>query len=87
MQSNSNAIVAISRRAELVGANPGFIALTGAMSIVLVAESMVCRLKKPELKEVLQDLDWRAILFDIGLLAVAGGFEKMHLPKDFVDSL
>jgi Na+/H+ antiporter NhaD/arsenite permease-like protein len=61
--------------------------LTGAMLIVPVVELMGHRLKTPELEEVLRELDWRAILFYLGLFAVVGGFEKTHLLKDFADSL
>jgi Na+/H+ antiporter NhaD/arsenite permease-like protein len=72
---------------EYLGVNLGFIALTGAMLIILVVELMGHRLKKPEFEEILQELDWRAIFFYIGLFAVVGGFEKTHLLRDLADSL
>jgi Na+/H+ antiporter NhaD/arsenite permease-like protein len=67
--------------------NLGFIALTGAMLIILVVELMGHRLKKPEFEEILQELDWRAIFFYVGLFALVGGFEKTHLLKDLANSL
>lgn len=72
---------------EFFGVNLGFIALTGGMLIILVVELMGHRLKKPELEEILQELDWRAIFFYIGLFALVGGFEKTHLLKDLADAL
>ena len=72
---------------EFLGFNLGFIALTGAMLIILVVELMGHRLKKPDFEEILQELDWRAIFFYIGLFALVGGFEKTHLLKDLAQSL
>ncbi len=72
---------------EFFGVNLGFIALTGAMLIILVVELMGHRLKKPEFEEIVQELDWRAIFFYIGLFALVGGFEKTHLLKDLADAL
>ena len=63
----------------------GFIALTGAVVLIVVVESMGHRLKKPELEAVLQELDWRAIFFYIALFALVGGFEKTHLLVDLAE--
>ncbi len=79
-------IIAMSLR-EYLGVHLGFIALTGAMVLILVVEVMGHRLKKPEFEEILQELDWRAIFFYIGLFALVGGFEKTHLLKDLADAL
>ena len=79
-------IIAMSMR-EFLGFRLGFIALTGAMVPILVVEGLGHRLKKPEFEEVLEELDWRAIFFYIGLFALVGGFEKTHLLKDLADSL
>ncbi len=79
-------IIAMSMR-EFLGFRLGFIALTGAMLLILVVEGLGHRLKKPEFEEVLQELDWRAIFFYIGLFALVGGFEKTHLLKDLADWL
>ncbi len=79
-------IIAMAMR-EYLGFRLGFIALTGAMLLILVVEGMGHRLKKPEFEEVLQELDWRAIFFYIGLFALVGGFEKTHLLKDLADAL
>ncbi len=79
-------IIAMSMR-EFLGFRLGFIALTGAMLLILVVEGLGHRLKKPEFEEILQELDWRAIFFYIGLFALVGGFEKTHLLKDLADWL
>jgi len=79
-------IVAMSMR-EYLGFPLGFIALTGAMLLILVVEGMGHRLKKPEFEEILQELDWRAIFFYIGLFALVGGFEKTHLLQDLANFL
>jgi Na+/H+ antiporter NhaD/arsenite permease-like protein len=72
---------------EYLGFPLGFIALTGAMLLILIIESLGHRLKKPEFDEILQELDWRAIFFYIGLFALVGGLEKTHLLKDLAESL
>ncbi|MGB5740862.1 MAG: SLC13 family permease [Sedimenticolaceae bacterium] len=79
-------IIAMSLR-EHLGVQLGFIALTGAMMLILVVEGMGHRLKKPEFEVILQELDWRAIFFYIGLFALVGGFEKTHLLQDLADFL
>ncbi len=79
-------IIAMSLR-EYLGFPLGFIALTGAMLLILVVESLGHRLKKPEFEEILQELDWRAIFFYIGLFALVGGFEKTHILKDLAEML
>jgi Na+/H+ antiporter NhaD/arsenite permease-like protein len=79
-------IIAMALR-EHLGFQLGFIALTGAMTLILVVEGMGHRLKKPEFEEILQELDWRAIFFYIGLFALVGGFEKTHLLQQLADIL
>jgi Na+/H+ antiporter NhaD/arsenite permease-like protein len=79
-------IVAMSFR-EYLGFPLGFIALTGAMLLLLVVEGLGHRLKKPEFEEILAELDWRAIFFYIGLFALVGGFEKTHLLQHLADWL
>lgn len=79
-------IIAMALR-EYLGFQLGFIALTGAMLLILVVEGMGHRLKKPEFEEILQELDWRAIFFYIGLFALVGGFEKTHLLQQLADYL
>lgn len=79
-------IIAMALR-EHLGFQLGFIALTGAMLLILVVEGLGHRLKKPEFEEILQELDWRAIFFYIGLFALVGGFEKTHLLQQLADYL
>ena len=79
-------IIAMALR-EHLGFQLGFIALTGAMVLILVVEGMGHRIRKPEFEEILQELDWRAIFFYIGLFALVGGFEKTHLLQQLADYL
>jgi Na+/H+ antiporter NhaD/arsenite permease-like protein len=79
-------IIAMSLR-EYLGFPLGFIALTGAMLLILVVESLGHRLKKPEFEEILQELDWRAIFFYIGLFALVGGLERTHLLQQLAEAL
>jgi Na+/H+ antiporter NhaD/arsenite permease-like protein len=72
---------------EYLGFPLGFIALTGAMLLILVVESLGHRLKKPEFEEILQELDWRAIFFYIGLFALVGGLERTHLLQQLAEAL
>ena len=57
----------------------GFIALTGAVSLVLLLELLGKRVKAPTFEEIIQELDWRAIFFYIALFALVGGLEKMNI--------
>lgn len=79
-------IIAMALR-EHLGFQLGFIALTGAMALILVVEGIGHRIKKPDFEEILQELDWRAIFFYIGLFALVGGFEKTHLLQQLADYL
>ena len=68
-------VVAMAFR-EHLGVKLGFIAMTGALLLVLILEIMGDRLKKPSFEEVIQELDWRAVFFYIALFALVGGLEK-----------
>jgi Na+/H+ antiporter NhaD/arsenite permease-like protein len=72
-------VVAMAMR-ELLGVKLGFIALTGAIILALVVETLSERLKEPpSFEHIVQELDWRAILFYIALFALVGGLEKTHI--------
>ncbi|MGQ0655415.1 MAG: SLC13 family permease [Betaproteobacteria bacterium] len=72
-------VVAMSLR-EYIGVKLGFIALTGAVSLVLVLGLLGERVREAaSFEEAVQDLDWRAIFFYIALFALVGGLEKSHL--------
>jgi Na+/H+ antiporter NhaD/arsenite permease-like protein len=71
-------VVAMSMR-EHIGVQLGFIALTGAISLVLVLTLLGDRVKASNFEEVMQELDWRAIFFYIALFALVGGLEKSHI--------
>jgi Na+/H+ antiporter NhaD/arsenite permease-like protein len=71
-------VVAMSMR-EHIGVKLGFIALTGAVSLVLVLALLGDRVKAASFEEMIQELDWRAIFFYIALFALVGGLEKAHV--------
>jgi len=71
-------VVAMSMR-EHIGVQLGFIALTGAISLVLVLALLGDRVKASSFEECIQELDWRAIFFYIALFALVGGLEKSHI--------
>jgi Na+/H+ antiporter NhaD/arsenite permease-like protein len=71
-------VIAMSMR-EHIGVQLGFIALSGAFSLVLVLTLLGDRVKTSSFEEVMQELDWRAIFFYIALFALVGGLEKSHI--------
>lgn len=68
-------VVAMAFR-EKLGVKLGFIALSGALLLVLILETVGRKMKKPSFEEVVQDLDWRAVFFYVALFALVGGLEK-----------
>lgn len=79
-------VIAMSLR-EYLGVKLGFIALTGAASLVLVLELLGERVKASSLEEMVQELDWRAIFFYIALFALVGGLEKSHILDQLAEAL
>jgi len=80
-------VVAMSMR-EHIGVKLGFIALTGALSLVLVLHFLGERVKEaPSFEEMVQELDWRAIFFYIALFALVGGLEKAHILDKLADAM
>jgi Na+/H+ antiporter NhaD/arsenite permease-like protein len=72
-------VVAMAMR-ELLAVKLGFIALTGAIILVLVIEILGEKLKEaPSFEHIVQELDWRAVFFYIALFALVGGLEKTHI--------
>jgi Na+/H+ antiporter NhaD and related arsenite permeases len=71
-------VIAMSMR-EHIGVQLGFIALSGALSLVFVLTLLGDRVKTTSFEETLQELDWRAIFFYIALFALVGGLEKSHI--------
>jgi Na+/H+ antiporter NhaD/arsenite permease-like protein len=72
---------------ELLDVKLGFIAVTGAIILVMIVEGMGERLKAPSFEEVVQELDWRAIFFYIALFALVGGLEKTHILQMVADAM
>jgi Na+/H+ antiporter NhaD/arsenite permease-like protein len=79
-------VVAMSLR-EHIGVKLGFIAMTGAVSLVLVLELFREQLRAASFEEAIQELDWRAIFFYIALFALVGGLEKSQVLHMLADAL
>jgi Na+/H+ antiporter NhaD/arsenite permease-like protein len=64
---------------QVLGVKLGFIAMTGAITLVLLLELLGDRVKAPSFEHILGELDWRAIYFYIALFALVGALEKTHI--------
>lgn len=73
---------------EVLDVKLGFIAMTGAVVLIVAVELLGDRLKtKPAFEEILQELDWRAVFFYIALFALVGGLEKVGILHDLAGLL
>lgn len=72
---------------EALGVKLGFIALTGAVTLVLALEALRGRVQAPSFEQILGELDWRAIFFYIALFALVGGLEKMKVIDQLAHAL
>jgi len=72
---------------EVLNVKLGFIAMTGAILLVLIVEILDKRLKAPKFEQIIQGLDWRAVFFYIALFALVGGLEKTHILEMLADAL
>lgn len=79
-------VLAMAMR-ETLGVKLGFIAMTGAITLVLVLELLGDRVKAPDFEETLGELDWRAIFFYIALFALVGGLERMKLLESLAEQI
>jgi Na+/H+ antiporter NhaD/arsenite permease-like protein len=80
-------VLAMAMR-EFLGVKLGFIALTGAVILVLIIESLGDKLKEaPSFEHIVQELDWRAVFFYIALFALVGGLEKTHILQMMADAM
>jgi Na+/H+ antiporter NhaD/arsenite permease-like protein len=80
-------VVAMAFR-EVFGVKLGFIALTGAIILVVILEIMGDKLKEaPSFEHIVQELDWRAVFFYIALFALVGGLEKTHILQIMADAM
>jgi Na+/H+ antiporter NhaD/arsenite permease-like protein len=75
-------ILAMANR-PLFGCCLGFIALWGAIALVLICEifKKSFTVEIPDLEHILSDLDWRAIFFYVSLFALVGGLEHAGVIK------
>ena len=64
---------------QVLGVQLGFIAMTGAITLILLLEFLGDRVKAPDFEEILSELDWRAVFFYIALFALVGSLEKAHV--------
>lgn len=71
-------VLAMAMR-QVLGVKLGFIAMTGAVTLVLLLELLGDRVKAPAFEMVLAELDWRAIFFYVALFALVGGLERMQV--------
>jgi Na+/H+ antiporter NhaD/arsenite permease-like protein len=72
---------------EALNVKLGFIAMSGAVLLVLVIELFGKRLQAPKFEEIITELDWRAVFFYIALFALVGGLEKTHILQMLADAL
>src|SRR5512134_701968 len=79
-------VVAMAFR-RILDVKLGFIAMTGAVILVLILEIFHRRLKPPSFEEIIGELDWRAIFFYVGLFALVGGLERMKIIDHLADFL
>ena len=79
-------IVAMAFR-EALNVKLGFIAMTGALMLILVLEVFGKTLEKPSFEEILKELDWRAVFFYIALFALVGGLEKTGILEKLATAL
>ncbi len=64
---------------QSLGLQLGFIAMTGAVLLILILELLGKRTNAPDFEEILGELDWRAVFFYIALVALVGSLEKVKL--------
>jgi len=65
----------------LTGLHLGFIAVTGALILVLIMEIFQKKLGNPSFEQVIGELDWRALIFYVALFALVGGVDHIGLLK------
>ena len=75
-------IIAMANR-PVFGCCLGFIALCGAITLILVFEifKTAFHIEIPSLENVLSELDWRAIFFYVSLFSLVGGLEHAGVIK------
>ena len=72
---------------QVLGVKLGFIAMTGAVTLVLVLELLRKRVEAPDFEEILGGLDWRAIFFYIALFSLVGGLEKLKVIDELAQAI
>jgi len=60
----------------IFGVRLGMITLSGAAFLILLIEIFKKRFEVPSFEEILEELDWRAVMFYVSLFALVGGLEK-----------
>jgi Na+/H+ antiporter NhaD/arsenite permease-like protein len=73
----------------LFGYHLGFIAMWGAILLILIFEILKKRftLDLPDVEQVFSELDWRAIFFYVSLFALVGGLETSGVIKMVSDGI
>jgi len=72
---------------EVLDVRLGFIAMTGTLVLIVLIEVLWRGHDKPHFESILGELDWRAILFYIGLFALVGGLEKVGILEHIAHAL
>ena len=63
------------------------IAVTGALTLVLIMEIFQKKLGNPSFEEVIGELDWRALLFYVTLFILVGGINHVGLIKMIANAM
>jgi len=77
-------ILAMSFR-QVIGHYLGFIALCGMIILVIINEVAARRLEGPSFEEVIQELDWRVLLFYVVLFVLVGALNHVGIIKWVAD--
>ena len=72
---------------QFIGVKLGFIAIAGAVVLMVTLEALGRWIRKPSFGEILLDMDWKAVFFYISLFILVGGIENAGLIKLIADSL
>ena len=72
---------------QALGVQLGFIAMSGAVSLILILELLGERVGAPDFEHILGELDWRAVFFYIALFALVGSLEKVGLLEQLAHAM
>ncbi len=79
-------IIAMSFR-QALNLRLGFIAISGMVVLVLISEMLSKRLESPSFESIVKEIDFRAILFYIGLFILVGGLNHVGVIEMIANAL